>query len=112
MAVHDRHDLRARAVDLAVDVALDEALALVAERLAVGVELHQVGGGDERRRARARHDEALGPLVAPRADVPVGVEHLVLGEDAACGDQIVDELPACGELFHRRRISLICGATQ
>ena len=84
MAVHDRHHLGPRAVDLAVDVALDEALALVAgERLAVGVELHQVGGGDQRRRARARHDEVVRALVAARADVAVGVEHAVLREDAA-----------------------------
>ena len=39
MAVHHGHDFGPRAVDLAVDVALDEALALVAaQRLAVGVE--------------------------------------------------------------------------
>src|ERR1051326_3995210 len=58
MAVHKRHYLRARAIDLAVDIALDEALALVAGgRLAVRPPLDEVRGSDERRGARARHDE-------------------------------------------------------
>src|ERR1043166_5874094 len=113
MAVHDRHDLRARAIDLAVDIALDEALALVAGgRLAVRPPLDEVRGSDERRGARARHDEVLAPLVTARADVAIGVEHAVLGENAACGDEVVDQLLARGELLHLWRISLICGVTK
>src|SRR5688572_11382464 len=111
MAVHNRHHLGAGAVDLAVDVALDEAFSLVAgQRLAVGVELHQVRRGDERGGERARHDEALGLAIAARADVAVGVEHFVHGEDAARGDEIVDELAAGGELgFHLCRNVLRTG---
>jgi len=103
MAVHHRHHLGPRAVNFAVDVALDEALALVAgERLAVGVELHQVARRHQRRCERARHEEAVGPLVAARADVAVGVEHLVGGEDAAGGDEVLDQAAAGGELLHLR----------
>src|SRR5687768_410441 len=99
MAVHHRHYLRTRAVDLAVDVALDEALALVGrERLAVGVELHEIGGGDERRSERAGHDEAPRLAIAARADVAVGVEHAVLRKDAARRNQVLDQLTAGGEL--------------
>src|SRR6185436_15164456 len=101
MAVHHRHHFRPRAVDLAVDVALEKALALVARQwLAVGVELHQVGGGDQRGRERARHDEMVGALVAARADVTVGIEHFVLREDAARGDQVVDQGAAGGDFLH------------
>src|SRR5918992_1275503 len=111
MAVHNGHHLGAGAVDLAVNVALDEALALVAgHRLAVGVELHQVRSGDERGGERARHDEALGFAVAARADVAVSVEHFVHGEDAARGDEVVDELAAGGEFgFHLCRKVLRTG---
>ena len=111
--MHHRHDFRTRAVDLAVDVALDEAFPLVAGGgLAVRAELHQVRGSDERRRARARHEEMPGPLVAARAHMSIGVEHAVPGEDAAAGDQVVDQLLACGGLLHFSRISLMCGAAK
>ena len=97
VAVHDCHDLGPRAVDLAVDVALDEALALVPrQRLAVGAAFHDIRGGDERRRERARDEEMLRPVVAAGADVPVGVEHLVHGEDPARGDEIADKRAAGG----------------
>jgi hypothetical protein len=46
--VDDRHDLRQRLENLAVDVALDiGGAAVAAERLAVLAEHHDVGGGDE-----------------------------------------------------------------
>src|SRR5688572_11425240 len=110
MAVHHGHHLGPVAVDLAMDVALDEALARIAgRRLAVRAELHQVGGRDQRRRARARHDEAVGAPVAARADVPVGIQHLVQREDAAAGDQVLDEAAAGGDFggfLHLNRISL------
>src|SRR6185295_13572950 len=110
MAMHHGHDLRPGAIDLAVDVALDEALALVSgRRLAVRAPFDQVGRGDERRRPRARHEEVLGALVAPRADVAVSVEHAMVGEDAASRDEIVDELLAGSGLLHLVRISLKCG---
>src|SRR3954463_1459943 len=109
MAVHHRHHLRPRAEDLAVDVALDKALALVAaRRFAVGVPFDKVRRGDERGGAGARHDEMVRPLIAPRAHVAVGVEHAVLGEDAARGDEVVDERLAGSDFLHWVRISLRC----
>src|SRR5712664_2656301 len=106
MAVHHGHHLRPRAVDLAVNVALDESLALVArQRLAVGVELHQVGSGHQCRRARARHEEMLRPAVAARADMAVGIEHLVRGENAARCDQVLDEGATRGRLFQVWRLA-------
>src|SRR3954465_6436282 len=110
MAVHHGHHLGPRAIDLAMDIALDEALALVAAGgLAVGVPFDQVGCGDERRGARARHDEMLRPPVAPRADMTVCIEYAVLGEDPAASDQVVDQRLARGDLLHWVRISLTCG---
>ena len=79
MAVHHGHDVGPGAIDLAVDVALDESLALVADRFAVRAELHDVGRRHQRRRARARHEEMPGPLVAARAHMSIGVEHAVPG---------------------------------
>ena len=110
MAVHHHHHLGPGAIDLAVDVALDEALAFISNRLTVRPELHHVRRDHQRRRARARHQEVFRPLVAARADVAIGVEHAVAGEDAASRNQVVDELLARGGLLHFCRISLMCGA--
>ena len=105
--MHDGHHFRARAIDLAVDIALDEALALVTRcRLAVRAPFDEIRRRDERRRARARHDEMLRLLVAARTHVPVRIEHLVLGEDAARGDQVLDERLARRELRHQPRRAL------
>ena len=105
--MHHGHHFGPRAIDLAVDIALDEALALVTRYgLAVRAPFDEIGGGDERRRARARHDEVLRPLVAARAHVPVRIEHLVLREDAARGDQVLDERLARRELRHQPRRAL------
>src|SRR5512145_175632 len=115
MAVHDRHHVGPRAVELAVDIEHEEALALVAgQRFAVCVELHEIRRGDERRRERARHDEALGVLIAARAHVPIGVEHFVLREDTARGDEVFNERVARGEfrLLHWWRSSLRTGDTR
>src|SRR5216684_1069380 len=74
VAVHDRHHFGPRAIDLAMNVAFDESLpALSWKRFAVRVELHHVHRRDQRRRARARHDEALGAAVAAGADMAVGI---------------------------------------
>src|SRR5688572_30775152 len=114
MAVHDRHYIGPRAVDLAVDVALEEPFALLTrERLAVRVEPHEIRRRDERRCERARHDEAFRVLVAARAHVPIGVEHFVLREDAARGDEVFDETAARGKFrfLHWWRSSLRIGDT-
>ena len=45
---------------------------------------------DERRRHRAREQELLRVLGMPRADVPHAVQHVLHGEDAIAGDEILD----------------------
>src|SRR5438552_9780743 len=103
MAMHDRHHVRPRAVDLAMNIALDEPLpALARQRLALRVELHHVRRRDQRRGARARHEEALRAAVAAGADMAVGVEHLVRGEDTARGDEILNQRTARRQLGHQR----------
>src|SRR3989454_10436970 len=95
MAMHDRHHVRPSAVDLAMNIAFDEYLAALArQRLAVRVELHHVRRRDQRRGARARHEEAVRAAVAAGTDMAVGVEHLVRGEDAARGGEILDQRAA------------------
>ena len=101
--MHDRHHAGPRAVDLAMNIAFDEALALVArQRLAVRVELHHVRRRDQRRGARARHEEALRAAVAAGTDMAVGVEHFVRGEDTARGDEILNQRAARRQLGHQR----------
>ena len=46
---------------------------------------------DQRGRARARQQIALRIGGMPDADMTPGVEHPMLGQDAARGDQIVDD---------------------
>src|SRR5437588_160803 len=90
------------AIDLAMNVAFDESLAVLAgKRLAVRVELHHVRRRDQRRCARARHDEAPGAALAAGADMAVGVEHFVRREDTARGDEILNQPAACGEPGHQ-----------
>ena len=56
--MHDRHHIRPRAINLGMDEALEENLAAACiDRVAVLVELHDVLGGNQRGRERARHQE-------------------------------------------------------
>ena len=81
-----------RAKRLAVDVALQEhAAALLIDRIGVEVELHDVRGRNQRRRARPRQQIALRIFRMPHRHMAPGVEHAVLGQDAARGDEVVDQ---------------------
>ena len=92
MAVHDGVHVGPRAKRLAVDEALEEhAAAALIDRIGVEVELHDVLGRHQRRRPRARQQIALRICRMPDADMAPGVEHAVLRQDAACGDQVVDQ---------------------
>ena len=92
MAVHHGVDVGPRAKRLAVDVALQEhAPALLIDRVGVEVELHDVLGRHQRRRAGARQQIALRVFRMPHGHMAPGVEHAVLGEDAACGDEVLDQ---------------------
>src|SRR6185503_4632384 len=91
--VHHRDHLRARLVDLAVNEALgDRFLAARVERPAVEVVLEQVVALHALGRERAREEVALPVRGRAQADVPVGVDHAVLGEDAVGGDEVVEVL--------------------
>src|SRR5207248_940623 len=57
---------------------------------------------DQRRGARARHEEALRAAVAAGTDMAVGVEHFVRGEDTARGDEILNQRAARPQLGHQR----------
>ena len=91
--MHHGHHLRAGAVDLAVDVALADRVALArrVERLAVEAVLQQVAGLHRLRGDIAREDEALRVARRAHADVPVGVDHAVLGEDAVRRDEVFEK---------------------
>src|SRR5688572_3089567 len=93
MVVHHGHHLGPRAVDLAVDEALEHRFvpAFVA-CAAVEVVVEQVGGLDALGRYRPRQKIALRILRRAHADVAVGVDHAVLGEDAVRRDQVFQKL--------------------
>ncbi len=93
VAVHDRLHLRARLVDLPVDKALQVAGAAArVDGVAVEIEFHDVGGGDQRRRHASRQQKAVRVPVVPGADMAKAVEHPLIGEDAIGGDKIADQL--------------------
>jgi hypothetical protein len=90
VAVHDRHHIGPRPVDLAVDEALEVGAAVVAHRLAVGPVEHHVCRGDEWGRNGPRHEEMARLVGRAHAHVAVGIEHALHGEDAVGGDEVFD----------------------
>jgi hypothetical protein len=96
MVVHHRHDIGPRAIDLAVDEALADRgharfYSLAVERLAVEVVLEDVFHLHGLGRDGAGEEETLRILRRAQADVAVGVDHAVLGEDAVGGDQVFEQ---------------------
>src|SRR5689334_14351754 len=91
MTVQHGVDVGPRLVDLGMDEALriDRAIALV-ERLAVEIELHNVGPADTARRERRRHQKTVLALGMADADVAEAVDHALAVEDAIGSDQVVD----------------------
>src|SRR6516164_8468206 len=75
-----------------MDEALDIGLALVIDRLALGVELDQIVAFDQFRRQRARHEEALRVVGMAHADMAVGVDHVFIGENAVGDDKIAQQV--------------------
>ena len=86
-------DVRPRLVDRRMDEALEiERALLVPHRLAVEAELDDVVLLDQLGRERARDEEALRIVGMADADVAVGVDHVLLGEDAVGDDEVLDDV--------------------
>ena len=91
MGVNHRHHIRPRLVDFAVDEAFQKQRPAVRiDGVAVEIEFHDVGGGDQRRRQRPRHQKAIWVGRMTRADMAEGVDHAEVGENAAAGHDILD----------------------
>ncbi len=92
MRVHDGHDIRPRREDRGVNKAFEiELLAVVAHRLAVEVELDDIRGRDQFRGERARDQKAMRVVGVADADMAVGVDDVLLREDAVGDHQILDQ---------------------
>src|SRR5712691_6912601 len=68
------------------------------DRLALAVELHNVGRLDEARRHAARQEEMLGLLVVAHADMAKPIDNALVVEDAVGRDEILDQ----------RRVGWLC----
>ena len=90
--MNHRHHVRPRLVNFAMNEALQKhGSTTVAHGVAIEIELHDVGGGDQRRRERPRHEKAIGIGRMTRADVAEAVENAKVGEDAAASHDIFDQ---------------------
>ena len=68
------------------------------DRLAIAIELHDVGRGDEAGRHAARQEEMVRALVVAHADMAEAVDDALVVKDAVGGD----------EIFDQRRIGAAC----
>ena len=85
-------DVRPRLEDGGVDEALEiERARLVAHRLAVEAELDDVVALHQVGRERAGEEEVLRIVGMADADMAVGVDHVLLGEDAVGDHEILDD---------------------
>ncbi len=92
MAVHDRLDLGMGLVDLAVDKSFEvDSAARLVDRIAVAVEFHDVGGGNQAGSHAARQQEMLGDFVVTHADMAEAVDDALIIEDAIGGDEVLDQ---------------------
>ena len=90
--MNHRHHVRPRLVNFAMNEAFQKHRSTtVAHGVAIEIELHDVGGGDQRRRERPRHEKAIGIGRMTRADVAEAVENAKVGEDAAASHDIFDQ---------------------
>jgi hypothetical protein len=91
VVVDDGLDVRAAAVDLAVDEALEVERARVVDGAAVEVVLHDVARADQLRRQRSREQVALRLPRVAHAHVSVAVDHALVGQDPIGGDEVLDQ---------------------
>ena len=81
-----------RAIDFAVDEALEErAAAARIDAFAIEIIFHDVVGGDERRRKRARHQEPARLLRVTHGDMAEAVHNALVDEDTAGGSKVGED---------------------
>jgi len=79
LVLTDSAGVRPRPVNFTMDEPFEvERPATRVESIAVEVELHDVGGGDQRRRDTARQQEAAAFRRVTNADVPESVDHALV----------------------------------
>ena len=104
VAVHDRLHVGPRLIDRAVNEALGEQPRLRRlHRSRSEIEFENVARGDQRGSQRARHQVAGRIGRVADADVPIGVEHAFVGEDAARRRQFRDRRRLAGRRGGRLR---------
>ena len=92
MGMDDGHHVRPRRKDRRMNKALEiKAAAVVANRPAVEVELDDVLGADQLRCQRAGDQEMAGVVRMAHADMAVGVDHLLPGEDPVGDDEVLHQ---------------------
>src|SRR5215469_5824535 len=92
MIVDHRFHIRPRLVDAAMDRPLDiDFAAALVDRLAVEIEFEEIVACHQLRAARAREEEAVGLGRMAHADMAIGIDHVLMGEDAVRHHQIVQD---------------------
>src|SRR4051794_30286158 len=92
MGMHHGIDVRPGSQDASMNEALQvERTFLVFHRLPAHVELDDVLLLDQLRRQRARDEEGLRILGIADADMAIGVDHVLLGEDTVGDDEVFDD---------------------
>ena len=92
MGVNDGHDIWPRREDRRMDEALEiKAAVLLPHRLTVQVEFDDVLWGHQLRGERAGDQEAVGIVRVTDADMTVGVDDLLLGEDPVGDHEVLDQ---------------------
>src|SRR5215472_16268219 len=92
MGMDDGHDIRPRRENRGMNEALEiKAGALVAYRLTLEVELDDVFGTHQLGSKRAGNQKAVGIVRVADADMAVGIDHLLAGEDPIGDHKILDQ---------------------
>src|SRR5580700_95478 len=92
MGMNDRHDIRPRREDRRMNETLKiETAVILAYGLTIEVKLEDVFGTDQLRGQRAGNQEAVGVVRVTDADMTVGVDDLLPGEDAIGDHEILDQ---------------------
>src|ERR1044072_6312297 len=103
MAVHDRYDVRPRAVNRCMDEPFEITFPIACIKWrAVQIIFDNVFGGNEHRSNAAREQKTLGIVVVSDADMPKTVEYTLVIQNAIRVHQITHQLRANLALRRRR----------